>query len=198
MQRVYTIERQLRTTGLGLSLPSAAKLISHLRCESASLLRVSYPSLQAARLAALSYVGCMWVACGLHVCCHSVACAARKLPERLFWCGFIPTASKCDGTSSRALLSATVANSEADRVRSFMRAVLSTHSRAVARVQRVTHSPWWKNGTCSTASACSTPTMLQRIPLSLASLCRSAAQRQGRTKTVRRGCEGSAGLRAQA
>ena len=93
MQRVYTIERQLRTTGLGLSLPSAAKLISHLRCESASLLRVSYPSLQAARLAALSYVGCMWVACGLHVCCHSVACAARKLPERLFWCGFTPTVS---------------------------------------------------------------------------------------------------------
>jgi hypothetical protein len=34
-------------------------------------------------------------------------------------------------------------------------------------------------------------------PLLLASLCRSAAQRQGRTKTVRRGCEGSAGLRAQ-
>ena len=60
------------------------------------------------------------------------------------------------------------------------------------------HSPWWKNGTCSTANACSTPTMLQRIHC--CQPCEALPQRQqthGRTKAVRRDCEGSAGLRAQ-
>jgi hypothetical protein len=78
MQRVYTIERQLRTTVLGLSLPSAAQLI-HIcavgprHVTAACILPESAGGAVGGLVACGLHVGCMWVACGLHVGCMWVA-----------------------------------------------------------------------------------------------------------------------------